>query len=244
MRGLAKGYTTFALSDPEPIEPEGRGWVAGAGGIYSTPGDLVKWDLALMSGKVLKPASYALMTTPRVLKGGKLSEYGCGLSVRTQNGRQVLGHGGAVSGFNAGNSMVPSTRSAVVMMSNIDGGLGGLPAQVLSLLLKEPTILPNVQGVSSLKAVEAVFAEMQSGKLNRAKFAEEFNIFLSDEKAAGAAKRLKPYGKPTKYETVSINERGGMEVSVTRLTVKGGPLRVLMYRKPDGIIEQFFVSRE
>jgi hypothetical protein len=43
-------------------------------------------------------------------------------------------------------------------------------------------------------------------------------------------------------DVLSSNERGGMEVTTTRLTFASGELRVLMYRKPDGMIEQFFVS--
>ena len=43
-------------------------------------------------------------------------------------------------------------------------------------------------------------------------------------------------------DVLSSNERGGMEVTTTRLTFASGELRVLMYRRPDGMIEQFFVS--
>ena len=37
-------------------------------------------------------------------------------------------------------------------------------------------------------------------------------------------------GAPTKAEVISTHERGGMEVTTTRLTFKNGALRVLMYR--------------
>jgi CubicO group peptidase (beta-lactamase class C family) len=36
---LARGHTVFALSQPEPAVPEGNGWIAAAGAIYSTPSD-------------------------------------------------------------------------------------------------------------------------------------------------------------------------------------------------------------
>jgi CubicO group peptidase (beta-lactamase class C family) len=241
---LATGYSTFALSEPEVIGPEAHGWLGGAGGIYSTPGDLARWDLALIGGKVLKPESYALMTAPRGLEDGKLTEYGCGLSIKTQGGRQVLSHNGAVSGFNAWSGMIPSTRSAVIMLCNLEGGYGSVPGQIFSLLLKEPTNIPVIAGRAAADTAKAVFAELQSGKVNRRQFGEEFNQFLTDEKIAGAAKRLKRYGAPTKAEAVSSHERGGMEVTMTRLSFKTGALRVQMYRMPDGKIEQFFVSAD
>jgi CubicO group peptidase (beta-lactamase class C family) len=241
---LAKGYTTFALSAAESVAPEGKGWLCGAGGIYSTPTDLARWNLALMSGKVLKPESYTLMTAPRQLTGGRISDYGCGLSVKTQSGRQVLSHNGAVSGFNASSSMIPSTRSAVIMMCNLDGGLGALPGQVFALLLKEPSIIPTVKASPAAETVKAIFAQIQRGKVDRLQFGNEFNLYLTDEKLAGASKRLKPYGTPKSAEVISTHERGGMEVTTARLTFAKGELRTLMYRMPDGKIEQFFVSKE
>ena len=241
---LAIGYQSFALSDPEPIAAEANGWLRGAGGIYSTPGDLAKWDLALMRGKVLKPESYALITTPRQLTDGKSAEYGCGLSVKIQNGRQVISHNGAVSGFNTFNAMVPSTRSAVIMTCNLEGGMGSLPQQIFSLLIKEPLNVPKVAAASAPDAVKSVFAQLQKGKVNRAQFADEFNWYLTDEKISGAAKRLKHFGDPRRAEVVSSHERGGLEVTTTRLVFASGELQVLMYRRPEGIIEQFFVSKE
>ena len=243
-RRLASGYATFTLSEPELVGAEGNGWLGGAGGIYSTPSDLAKWDLALIGGKVLKPDTYALMTTARKLSDGKIADYGCGLSVKLQGGRQVLAHNGAVSGFNTYSAMVPSTRSAVIVTVNIEGGFGSISGQLFSLLLKEPSNVPTIKAASAGETVKTVLAEIQSGKVNRANLAEEFNLYLNDARLAGAARRLKSYGAPTKAEVLSSNERGGMEVTTTRLTFKKGALRVLMYRTPDGKIEQFFVNRD
>lgn len=241
---LASGYTTFALSEPELVGAEGPGWLGGAGGIYSTPTDLAKWNLALIGGKVLKPESYALMTSARKLNDGKVSDYGCGLSVRPQGGRPVISHNGAVSGFNTYNAVSPTTRSSVSVAVNIEGGLGSIPGQLFALLLKEPSNVPTIKAPAAAETAKSFFAEMQSGQVNRDRLAEEFNLFLSDARLAGAARRLKPYGQPTKAEVLGSNERGGMEVTTTRLTFKGGNLKVLMYRTPDGKIEQFFVNRE
>ncbi len=241
---LALGYSTFALSAPEPVAPEAKGWAGAAGAIYSTPGDLAKWNLALLDGRVVKPESYALMTAPRKLTGGKISEYGCGLSVRLQGGRQVVAHNGAVSGFATTSSMVPSTRSAVIMTCNLEGGLGALPGQVLALLMKDPSTVPAVKGPPAADTAKAIFAQFQSGKVDRKMFAEEFNLFLTPDKLAGATRRLKSYGAPRAAEGIWRNERGGMEVSSTRLTFKSGVLHAEIYRRPDGIIEQFFVSKE
>lgn len=241
---LALGYTTFLLSGPELVGAEAAGWLGGAGGIYSTPTDLAKWDLALIGGKLLKPESYALMTAPRTLADGRVSNYGCGLALKTQGGRPVLSHSGAVSGFNTWNGVVPSTRSAVIVVSNLEGGYGSLPGQIFSLFFKDSLDVPDVAGLSAADAVKMVFGELQRGKVDRHHFAEEFNHYLTDRKIADAKRRLRPRGKPTKAETVSVRERGGMEVTETLLTFKSGTVRVQMYRQPDGTIEQFFIVRD
>lgn len=241
---VADGYTMFALSDPEQVGPEGRGWIGAAGGIFSTPTDLAKWNLGLISGKVLKPASFELMTRKRQLKDGRLSDYGCGLQMRTQGSRELLVHTGAVSGFNAHNVTIPGTRSVVTVFANLEGGLGSIPGDLLGLLLKVPDIIPDIQGPTAVEATKALLAEYQAGQVDRTRLGEEFNHFLSAERLAGAAARLKPFGTPTKAELVSRNERGGMEVSVTRLTFDQGRLRTLMYRQPDGTVEQFFVYED
>jgi CubicO group peptidase (beta-lactamase class C family) len=240
---FARGYINFALSDPEYTAPESKGWISAAGAMYSTPSDMEKWDLALMGGKVLKPESYDLMTKPRTLKDGRLSDYGCGIGTRMQNGRPILTHGGAVSGFTCSSMMVPSTKSALIVMCNQDSGLGNLPGQLFALLLKEavPNV-PKIKGDPAAATARKVFAKLQKGQVDRKEFGEEFNIFLTDEKVAGAAKRLQKFGPVKDAEVLSSNERGGMEVTTTRLTFEKGALKILMYRMPNGVIEQYFVN--
>jgi D-alanyl-D-alanine carboxypeptidase len=239
---LAAGYTRFALSPPEPVAPEARGWLGGAGGIYSTPSDLVKWDLGLIHGEILQPEFYKVMTTARELSNGLVTGYACGLSVRIQERRTVLQHNGAVSGFNAFNAVVPSTQSALAMVCNSDLALGTLPDTVMTLLLKEASNVPKVAGGSAIDVVKQVFSQFQSGKVDRSRLGQEFNLFLSQEKVAGASKRLKSLGTPREVRLVQKRERGGMEVTTTRLTFVHQALEVLMYRMPDGTIEQFFVN--
>ena len=77
---MATGYTSFGLSEPLRAEPEGKGWAGPAGAIWSTPSDLLTWDLALLEKKLISPASYATMTTAQRLSDGRSSGYGCGRS--------------------------------------------------------------------------------------------------------------------------------------------------------------------
>src|SRR5262249_49479461 len=55
---MAKGYTSFGLAEPIPAEPEAAGWAGAAGAIWSTPTDLLTWDLALIDHKLISENSY------------------------------------------------------------------------------------------------------------------------------------------------------------------------------------------
>jgi D-alanyl-D-alanine carboxypeptidase len=244
--GIARGYITFVLSEPEAAVPEAKGWIAAAGAIYSTGSDLAAWDLALVTGKVLSPSSYALMTTPRQLTDGRISFYGCGLSWSVRNNRTVLSHGGAVSGFVALNTTVPSTRSAAVLLSNYDSNeVNAIFNKLVEAILPASApYAPAIMGPPAADAHKLMLANFQAGRVDRTLLGEEFNWLLTDEKLRAASQRLKPYGDPSKVDVESTSERGGMEVTQVRFTFANGVLRGLMYRTPDGKVQQFFVSKD
>ncbi len=245
---FARGYTNFAFGAAEPAIYEANGWIHTAGGIWSTASDLAKWDLALMDGKVLKPESYKLMTTARVLSNGRSSNYACGLGVGMRNGFTVHSHGGAVSGFLAQNMFMPAMKAAVVVLVNSDYAgdhIGELQNKLSSMILAaDPSMKPFVPTIAGLPASEAAkrfLKSLMAGSVDRLQLGEEFSIFLTDEKIRGASARLKEYGEPEKVQTDNPGERGGLEVTVTRFDFKKGSFKALMYRSPDGKIQEFLV---
>jgi D-alanyl-D-alanine carboxypeptidase len=259
----AQGHMSFWLGAPEAVPLEGKGWIAAAGALFSTPTDLAVWDAALTGGKVLKELSFKLMTSPRRLRDGGVSNYGCGLAVGDRRGVAVLSHNGAVNGFYALNLVVPSTRSAVILFSNLSSYsdvnivYNQLAALVLPKVEKSPAAapkekprapvapsgIPAIAGPPAVDQAKAFVLALQAGRVDRDSLGEEFNFFLKDSVIPAAAARLMPLGEPTAAEVESIGERGGMEVSTTRLQFKPGVLKVLMYRTPDGKIQQIFIQK-
>lgn len=245
----ARGYTAFALGPIEPAHPEARGWLGAAGGLWASGPDLARWDLGLMTGRVLSPASLRLMTVPRRLTGGNSSEYGCGLSIRRIAGELVWTHGGSISGFLSTNTMIPRTRSAVILLANSEHlNLGVIHDTILRLLindLKPPPIpdVPQVDGPPPREAALAFLHQMQAGRLDRSKLGEEFNAFLTEERVQAAAPRLKALGEPESALVESVAERGGMQVASIRLRFKAIELHGLLYRTPDGKIQQLLFRK-
>ena len=107
---------------------------------------------------------------------------------------------------------------------------------------KTPDI-PTSAGPPADEAAKAMLSALQAGKVDRALLGGEFSAYLTDAKIKGAAQRLKPFGQPTAVKTLSRNERGGMEVSTVLFVCRTGQLEALLYRTPDGKIQQFFVSQ-
>lgn len=241
---MATGYTSFGLSEPLGAEPEGKGWAGPAGAIWSTPSDLMTWDLALLEKRLISPSSYAAMTTAQRLSDGRASGYGCGESVNDRGPALVLSHGGAVSGFVAQNTVIPATKSAVVVLSNTDfSPIGELNAELVRRMLPPNPDVPQVTGMAPLEAAQKFLAGLERGAVDRASLGDDFNQFLSADKIAAGRKALNALGTITNVKLENRRERGGMEVATVSFKVGSTNAVGLMYRTPDGRIQEFLISR-
>ncbi|HSI71775.1 MAG TPA: serine hydrolase domain-containing protein [Fimbriimonas sp.] len=89
------------------------------GALMSTAKDLAKWDIALHGGKVLKPASFQLLTTPAKLNTNRPRPYGLGTFLSPLGARPFIGHHGASAGYSVGYGHFPSANLAVIVMTNV-----------------------------------------------------------------------------------------------------------------------------
>jgi CubicO group peptidase (beta-lactamase class C family) len=246
----ATGYTGFALSPPEPATPEAAGWIETAGGLWATAADLLRWDLALVTGKVIGPASFDRMIAPRYLTSGHVSHYGCGLNVENQAGETILKHTGGVSGFVSFNAVLPRTKSGLVVLSNTEHiSATALRNDLLELVLKDiakqnSSVVPKVAGPQPKEAVLRFFHELQSGTVDRSVLGEEFSTYLTEQRIQAARQRLKELGEVEAVEAEAPAERGGMEVVRVRLTFKASAMRASLYRSADGKIQQLLFYAE
>ncbi len=112
------------LKDPYIYMPNAMG----AGNLYSTVGDLYKWDRALYGGKILKEKFKELMFTPN--KFG----YGFGWFVRNEvnpEGKKVkiVWHTGGINGFNSIIWRNITDSTLIVILSNV-GPFAAFPLAV------------------------------------------------------------------------------------------------------------------
>ncbi|MBV8845021.1 MAG: serine hydrolase [Bryobacterales bacterium] len=105
---------------PGPNGPVNAGFINmtvpfSAGALYSTTGDLLKWEQGLFAGKVLSAASLAKMTTPFK------NDYAFGLGVHTVKGHKAIDHNGGIEGFNTILAYYPEDKLTVVVLGNLNG---------------------------------------------------------------------------------------------------------------------------
>lgn len=244
-RDMASGYTSFGLSEPIPADPEAPSWAGMAGAIWSTPTDLLAWDRALIDHTLISQKSYDVMATPQRLSDGRSSGYGCGEGVNDRAAAVVLSHGGAVSGFVAQNTVIPATRSAVVMLSNTDfSPIGQLNTQLVQMLMPRNADVPVVAGAGAVDAAKKFLLELEKGSVDRTTLGEDFSVFLTPERITAGRKALNAIGPITNVGIAGVTERGGMEVVTVTFNVGGTAARGLMYRTPDGKVQEFLFSRQ
>lgn len=238
----ATGHFAFLLEDVEIEPPEARGWLLGAADIYSTANDLARWDLALADGKILSERGRAALMAPHRLTDGRIVNYGCGLGTSVRNREQVLAHTGAIAGFFAYNTVVPRTRSAVILLTN-DGrtDLSDIQDRLVGLVVDTPAEIPVIAGPAPEVAARTIFEQLQRGKVDRDLIGDDLAGYFHDARVAKAAPRLRALGQP-KIRLVRRSERGGWEVSRFDLAFANRTLEATMFRSPDGRIRQFLLS--
>lgn len=248
----ATGYVSWALGAMEPAQLEGRGWIGAPGGIWSTAGDIAKWDFALMRPGFLTPASRQVMFTERILRDGTPTGYAGGLSVATVGGRTILQHGGATSGFSATNVFVPADTAAIVLLSNTDQNIGAGPLlQLVSPArgttaaaprrAQSPMTPPMPKGPGAVAMATSFFNALQHGTVDRALLSPDYAAFLTSQRTRQAVTSLAPLGEVTRAELLGLSERGGTQVARVRLTAGSRTVNTLMYRRPDGVLEEFLM---
>jgi D-alanyl-D-alanine carboxypeptidase len=248
----ANGYVSWALGAMEPAQLEGAGWIGAPGGIWSTAADIARWDLALMRPGFLTPASREVLFGERILRDGTPTGYAGGLSVSQSGGRTVISHGGATSGFSASNVFVPADTAAVVILSNTDQNISTGPftrmvspprttAAAAPRRTQTPMTPPTPRGLGAVAMATSFFNDLQRGQVDRRTLSADYAAFLTPDRVRQASRTLAPLGEVTGAELLGVSERGGMQVAQVRLTVGGKAVRTLMYRRPNGVLEQYLL---
>ena len=102
----------------------------------------------------------------------------------------MLSHGGAVSGFVAQNTVIPSTRSAVVLLLEyrLLADRRAQSAARAKLMPQRPDV-PAIAGATGARGGEEVSHGARERAVDRATLGEDFSLFLSRKRSPPRARR-------------------------------------------------------
>jgi CubicO group peptidase (beta-lactamase class C family) len=120
-----------------------------AGALYSTVEDLLKWDQALYTDKLLPSAARTEMFTP--FKGN----YAYGWQVPSPSpqtfGRRQVAHGGGINGFSTMIIRLPEENVTSIVLSNVQQAqTGRIARDLLAILFGEPYKVAVARTVASI----------------------------------------------------------------------------------------------
>lgn len=117
----------------------------GAGALYSTVDDLLLWDQAFNSEKLVKKSTLERMVTPFK------KNYAYGLKVDDHNGRKWISHGGGIEGFVTSTNRFPEDELYIAILKNVDNQQFFPATKVArAIMLNEDFVLPKVRTVATI----------------------------------------------------------------------------------------------
>lgn len=108
--------------------------IYGDGNVNTTIEDMLLWDQALYTEKLVKSAMLKEAFTPGKLNSGKETKYGFGWATEKFGGLDLVSHGGGWAGFRTSIMRFPQERFTVVVLSNFGRFNPGSLAQKISRL--------------------------------------------------------------------------------------------------------------
>ncbi|MCU7494108.1 MAG: serine hydrolase [Ignavibacteria bacterium] len=125
-----------------------------AGALYSTVEDLLVWDKALQTDKLLSPELKKKMFHGYMKMGDMYYGYGwmIGKKIHGRDSLGVIVHGGGINGFNTLNLMIPEAGQYVILFSNAGGApLEKMADQIIDILEGKKVFEPRKSLVLTMR---------------------------------------------------------------------------------------------
>lgn len=170
-----------------------------AGGIVSTLDDMVKWDNALYTEKLLPKELLAKIWTPTKLNDGSVNPYGYGWFAGIFRGVKTMDHSGQTNGFTCIYRRFPDQKCSVWAFTNTYGGdvVFGLARATLLRYLKEVSYaqlpIPTDPDATLTQRNISALTQAANGGEDLSLLAPSMKSFATDEKSAPSRNAIKEY---------------------------------------------------
>jgi len=199
---------------------------AGAGGIYTTPGDVAKWLRNFKTGQLGGPEVIRQLTTSFVLSSGSPTNYGYGVFLDTNRGLKRWQHGGNDVAHSSTFVYYPDLDAGYVVFSNYQGVPGGIAGVVADAFFGQHMTAPQRATASATSGVDVPAATLQryAGKYEMTSLG---GLLLTVELQGGQL-RLQLPGQPA----LPLKP-----TSMTSFEVVGAPAQITFNSAADGAVE-------
>lgn len=217
----ASGPTT------KPVHLLNLSWAYAAGALWSDADDLVRWENALYSDRVVDAHSLSEMTTPAKLADGRSTDYGFGLLLSALYGHREIWHNGGLPGYSTRDAYFPDEHLEIAVLGDtvefnpgpvVKGVFAALyPPTAAQLAAEMATPAPGEDAAITARA-RALLEQAQKDKFDRSMFTQQANAALTDQLVATVAHQLGPLGVPQRFAYTGKQQRGLFTVYTYRVT--------------------------
>jgi len=139
----ARGYRINAAGELENCDLVDTSYKLPGGGLSGTAPDLVRFALAVLEARLLRPETVRAMWEPQRLRDGRPTPFGLGWRIEETAGRRTVGHGGNQNGVTAHLAIHPEGGRVVALMANLEKvPLPELAARILALVENPAALSP------------------------------------------------------------------------------------------------------
>ncbi len=203
----AIGYGQFGQ-----VDDGGPTAIPGDGGIYSTIDDLLKWDQALYTERLVHQSTLAEAFTPGKVQQGT-SSYGFGWNIEQDGGSKYLWHTGNNAGFRAFIGRHLDERVTVIMLTNKGNSKRqNINTAIQNILADRPYVLPKQSGAEKLyKTIHESGIRAALEQYRTLKRSSDFDLGESELNTLG-------------YQLLYGDRRAGDAIAVFKLNAREHPV--------------------
>lgn len=162
------GYSPAGDTLFRPAEYFNWKWDFGLGDILTSVDDMLKWDEALYTDKLVRRDLLEKAWTSYVLSNGLKTNYGYGWAILQYQDPKIIGHAGGIPGFCSIAIRIPSQHLFVVVLSNNYAKYSAalsVAQQAVTKLIGLEVKRPSVRGLSrqELNEYSGVYEKLHTG---------------------------------------------------------------------------------
>jgi len=221
-------------------------------GICSSVLDLARWDLALMSGRVLGKRSLAEMFAPASHTMELGTAYGYGVRIGTLLNMREIYHRGEFAGYSGLNAMFPDQRVAIILLSRSDDFQGDyLVERILHLYYPEAAntrspIALSAQDRRAQLMASRIWQTLQSGdvrSLDRLPIEPKARARLAAGDAARFVAMAHSLRAPQSFDLISKDSRYLGTEYTYRLRFTNAVVQMRLGTHPGGTVWNLVLER-